>query len=242
MRLAMVLLCALSVTVCAASNPMSDDRLGRGVAAVQEGPCVTSVARLATDRGGARRDENDLDPGQVNGLLADLRHTLLRRFGTDDENRIDASLLWSVSGGAGGRPPTDGWSVPGDVDGRSVPGGAGDRTRRRLVVPVRFHAVVSGRRGRVPTSTVRRQMSTLNAAYRGARGGADTGVSFRLAGYDVTDNHDWFQQPRRYEGRIKERLRKGGPRTLNLFTAAVGEDVLGFSTFPQWYRGVHRMV
>jgi hypothetical protein len=34
---------------------------------------------------------------------------------------------------------------------------------------------------------------------------------------------------------MKKALRKGGRGTLNLYTAAVGFDVLGFSTFPQWY-------
>ncbi|WP_067452963.1 zinc metalloprotease [Actinomadura macra] len=143
----------------------------------------------------------------MDALLADLRRTLLHRFGTSDEDRIDA----------------------------------GFRRRGRLVVPVRFHTVAGGRRGRVPASTVRRQISTLNAAYGGGRGGADTGIRFRLVGYDVTNNRAWFQQPRRYEGQMKKRLRKGGPRTLNIFTAAVGRDVLGFSTFPQWYGGKPRM-
>ncbi|WP_242903853.1 zinc metalloprotease [Actinomadura terrae] len=114
------------------------------------------------------------------------------------------------------------------------------RTSRGVVVPVRFHSITDGRQGRVPPSTVRRQISTLNAAYGGGRGGADTRVRFRLAGYDVTDSESWFWHPQRHESEMKRRLRKGGPGTLNIFTAAVGTEMLGFSTFPQWYRGEPR--
>ncbi|TDD75686.1 zinc metalloprotease [Actinomadura rubrisoli] len=147
------------------------------------------------------RDPDDLSAGQVAAMLDDLKRTLLHRYGTADERRVESAL----------------------------------RTRGRLVIPVRFHALSGGRRGRVPARAVRRQISTLNAAYAGRWGGADTGVRFRLAGFDVTDNARWFHHPQRYENRIKTRLRRGGPGTLNVFTAAVGQDVLGFSTFPQWY-------
>ena len=140
-------------------------------------------------------------------MLADLRRTLLDRFGTSDESRLDSTL----------------------------------RRARRVVVPVRFHVVHSGRRGLLSKRAVRRQISTLNAAYGGEKGGVDTLVRFRLAGYDRTDNSAWFHNPRRYESPMKGRLRRGGRRTLNVYTATVGTDVLGFSTFPQWYRAHPRL-
>lgn len=139
-------------------------------------------------------------------MLADLRRTLLDRFGTSDESRLDAT-----------------------------------RRRGRLVVPVRFHVIHSGRTGRLSKSAVRRQISTLNAAYGGKKGGPDTRVRFRLKSLDRTGNSAWFHHPQRYESRMKRRLRKGGRGTLNIYTAAVGTDVLGFSTFPQWYRKNPRM-
>jgi hypothetical protein len=109
-------------------------------------------------------------------------------------------------------------------------------TGRRLVIPVRFHMITSGRSGRLSRSTVDRQIQTLNAAYGGATGGADTGVSFRLAGMNVDDNTQWFEWPHLYQAQMLGALVAGGPGTLNLFTAAVGSDVLGFSSFPQLYR------
>ncbi|MFD0688387.1 zinc metalloprotease [Actinomadura fibrosa] len=113
------------------------------------------------------------------------------------------------------------------------------RKRERIIVPVRFHVLTgehAGRAGRVSRRAVRRQIAILNAAYRGRLGGADTGVGFRLAGYDVTDRTAWFRHPRRYDRQIKARLRRGGPGTLNVFTATMDHDVLGFSTFPHTSR------
>ncbi|MFI0447183.1 zinc metalloprotease [Actinomadura sp. 6N118] len=112
-------------------------------------------------------------------------------------------------------------------------------TRRRavrIVVPVRLHVITNGNRGRLSAEVVRRLIATLNEAYGGKKGGADTGVSFRLEKYGVRDNALWFRAPERYEAAMKKALRRGGAETLNLYTAAVGSDMLGFSTFPQWYR------
>lgn len=106
---------------------------------------------------------------------------------------------------------------------------------RRVVVPVHFHTITAGDRGRVPRAAITRQIARLNAAYGGRFGGVDTGVSFRLAGVHRTDNAAWFRQPYLNEGPMLRAIRRGGPETLNLVTAAVGVDLLGFSTFPQWY-------
>ncbi|WP_460369356.1 zinc metalloprotease, partial [Actinocorallia lasiicapitis] len=104
-------------------------------------------------------------------------------------------------------------------------------------VPVLFHVLTAGRIGALDDAAVARQMNALNAAYSGANGGADTGVRFVLRAVDRVDNSAWFNDPGDYEPVFKERLHRGGPDVLNLYTAAVGQDVLGFSTFPQWLRG-----
>lgn len=106
---------------------------------------------------------------------------------------------------------------------------------------MRFHVVHSGRYGRLSKKALRRQIATLNAAYSGRKGGADTRVRFRLSGYDRTNKPSWFYHPQHYEHAMKRRLRKGGRGTLNVYTASVGAEVLGFSTFPQWYRRDPRM-
>jgi hypothetical protein len=124
---------------------------------------------------------------------------------------------------------------------RRAYGGSGElaasrRLAGRLVVPVRFHVITDGRTGRLPSSAVARQIDALNAAYGGRTGGADTGVSFRRVSTDVVTNATWFARPHDYQQQMLGALSRGGPGTLNLYTAAVGSEVLGFSSFPQWYR------
>lgn len=114
-----------------------------------------------------------------------------------------------------------------------------EATRRlsgRFVVPVRFHVISDGHVGQLTRSVIDAQVRALNAAYGGASGGADTGMSFRLGTTDVTDNAHWFERPHDYQAQMESALSRGGPGTLNLYTAAVGSEVLGFSSFPQWYR------
>src|SRR3569833_1455722 len=122
-------------------------------------------------------------------------------------------------------------------------GGSDERrleSSRRLaapvLVPVRFHVVTDGRHGRLTAAAIDRQVRSLNAAYGGATGGADTRVSFHLVSSDVVRNVQWFEQPHENQVPMLGTLAKGGPGTLNLVTAEVGSDVLGFSSFPQWYR------
>src|SRR5262249_12529238 len=107
---------------------------------------------------------------------------------------------------------------------------------RRLVVPVRFHVITDGRNGRLTPAAIEQQIRSLNTAYGGGAGGADTGVSFRLVASDVVANAQWFARPHDYQVPMLGALDRGGPGTLNLYTAEVGSEVLGFSSFPQWYR------
>ncbi|MEO3829304.1 zinc metalloprotease [Actinomadura sp. B10D3] len=226
-RIAGASLCALLVTVGAVSGSVSDrgggrDR-GRAAPAVRDSGCGPgSAARAARphDRAALGHD------GAV-ALLADLHRTLLDRFGTSDLAELDGAQFGGAQfGGA-------------QFGGARF--GASRRIARRLVVPVRFHVVHSGRHGRLSVRAVRRQIATLNAAYSGKKGGADTRVRFRLRGYDRTNKASWFYHPQHYEHAMKRRLRKGGRGTLNVYTASVGAEVLGFSTFPQWYRRDPRM-
>ncbi|GAA2422472.1 hypothetical protein GCM10010191_37820 [Actinomadura vinacea] len=174
----------------------------------EERQCAGAAARTGV-RGRHGRDAHELGRDQVMAMLDDLRRTLAHRYGTADET-IAA--------------------------GRATAGQGERRPAGRIVVPVWFHAISDGATGQVSRTRARKQVSTLNRAYGGEKGGADTGVTFRLAGHDVRSERRWFRAPERYERDMKRALRKGGAGTLNLYTAAVGSDVLGFSTFPQWLR------
>ncbi|GAA0315459.1 hypothetical protein GCM10010151_01860 [Actinoallomurus spadix] len=128
---------------------------------------------------------------------------------------------------------------------------AAHRIPDRVVVPLRLHVLTDGRYGRLSRTAVDRQVAVLNAAYGGrlssgpggamrsasrAPQGPDTGVSFRLDGVDVTTNAQWFGKPHDHRAEIEAALARGGYGTLNLYTAAVGFEMLGFSTFPKWAR------
>jgi hypothetical protein len=104
-----------------------------------------------------------------------------------------------------------------------------------VTVPLWIHVITSGRVG-APDDAVGHQVETLNAAYGGRLGGVDTGVRFVLRGVTHTDNPTWFREPLAHEAPMKQRLRKGGPETLNLYIAQLSELVLGYATYPHWYQ------
>jgi Pregnancy-associated plasma protein-A len=185
-------------------------------ARVQPAPGSTAscARRAAMARPLRPLDGDALTPEQVQAMLRDFTGTLRARYGLADERALAAA--------------------------RRIPA--------RIVVPLRFHVLTDGRNGRLSRSAVDQQVAVLNAAYggrwAGAGGagrsqgpsGADTGVSFRLDGMDTTTNVQWFQRSHDDRERIEAALARGGLGTLNLYTAAVGFEMLGFSTFPQWSR------
>ncbi|MFI0422139.1 MULTISPECIES: zinc metalloprotease [Spongiactinospora] len=119
-----------------------------------------------------------------------------------------------------------------DLDARArrlrvVPTGA-------INVPLWVHVIDGGRR--ISRESVRDQIDALNAAYGGRFGGADTRVRFKLAGMTSTANPAWFRDPLGHEQEMKQALRRGGPSALNLYIAELNEVVLGYGTYPYWYR------
>ena len=120
-------------------------------------------------------------------------------------------------------------AAPATVEGASV------------TIRVAFHVINSGAslaEGNVPGSQIRAQIDVLNASYGGSTGGAATSFRFSLASIDRTTNSRWFNLRRdsRNERAMKERLRVGGARTLNIYTADLARKLLGWATFPWEYR------
>ncbi|WP_106403419.1 zinc metalloprotease [Actinocorallia populi] len=120
-----------------------------------------------------------------------------------------------------------------EITGRLLRG-TGDR--KRIHVPVHFHVLHDGRKGKITKKAVNEQIKVLDAAYRGAAGGADAGINFYLKKITWTKNKGWFKQPRRYETAFKKKLRKGGDSTLNIYTAELGTELLGWASMPWDYR------
>jgi Pregnancy-associated plasma protein-A len=101
------------------------------------------------------------------------------------------------------------------------------------VIPVYFHVIQSSTNanGGVTDTMINNQISVLNAAFTG------TNMSFNLVAIDRTTNDAWFTvaQGSTQETAMKAALRKGGKESLNLYTANVGNGLLGWATFPSSY-------
>jgi hypothetical protein len=106
-----------------------------------------------------------------------------------------------------------------------------------VTVPVWFHVMrkdttVAG--GNVPRTRIEAQMDVLNASYTGRTGGVSTGFRFSLAGITRTTKRNWFNVNGYGAGTaMKERLKVGGPETLNIYTASLRAGYLGWAYLAQ---------
>jgi hypothetical protein len=97
-------------------------------------------------------------------------------------------------------------------------------------IPVVFHVIrknttVSG--GNIPKAWITNQIAVLNASYSGGTGGADTGFQFGLQSITRTTNATWFKLTSGKEKKMKAALKVGGPETLNIYSADLGNSLLG---------------
>lgn len=119
---------------------------------------------------------------------------------------------------------------------------------RWVQVPVWFHVIHDGKRGNASTTQLKKQLAVLDATYqaKGESTGANTKVNFYLGGVTRTKNPAWFNlrkesNRKKYEAAFKKKLRKGGDSTLNLYTVDLGDDLLGWATWPWDYKEAPRM-
>jgi hypothetical protein len=110
-----------------------------------------------------------------------------------------------------------------------------------VTVPVAFHVVrkdttLAG--GNVPLSQINQQIDVLNAAF------ASSGFRFTLVDVDRTTQPQWFNlipangdERRLFRGsgkevKMKQALHQGDARTLNLYSASLGQFLLGWAYLP----------
>ena len=99
-------------------------------------------------------------------------------------------------------------------------------------VPVYFHVVSDGATGNLTGRQIAAQMRVLNRTFAGGEGGANTGLTFELAGVTRTDNAKWFYAgPGGAEHDMKRTLRQGGANALNLYSTTAGA-YLGWAYLP----------
>jgi hypothetical protein len=110
---------------------------------------------------------------------------------------------------------------------------AGDTvTIQTWVHVIREDLTVAG--GNIPARWIRDQMTVLNRSFAGSTGGVDTGFRFELAGVTRTTNAKWFEvYGTGVDRQMKSALKVGGPETLNIYTANLGHNLLGWAYLAQ---------
>lgn len=104
-------------------------------------------------------------------------------------------------------------------------------------IPVAFHVVHAGRKGRVSDEQIRVQIENLNTAFR------DTPFRFRLVKVDRTNNKSWYNNCAalsRNEKNMKRRLSFDPRDTMNIYSCKTSgypekRGVIGYAYFPFMY-------
>ena len=108
-----------------------------------------------------------------------------------------------------------------------------------VTIPVYYHVIRDANgAGDVPDARIAAQIAVLNESYAGQTGGADSPFRFTLAGVTRTNNSTWYTMGygSTAEREAKTALRVGGADTLNIYSANIGNGLLGWATFPSDYR------
>lgn len=109
-------------------------------------------------------------------------------------------------------------------------------------IPVWVHVINKGAglaNGDIPQSQIDAQMQVLNDAYAGAA----SPFVFTLAGVTRTTNATWYTMTPNSSAEVqaKNALRVGGAGTLNMYVAGIGDNLLGWATFPTDYTSSPKM-
>ena len=103
----------------------------------------------------------------------------------------------------------------------------------RLEIPVHFHVVHDGATGALTDQELEAQLNVLNDRFK------PHDIVFTRASVDRTDDPVWFRMTMNSpaERKAKTALGKDQHRALNFYTAGIGDDLLGWATFPTDFAG-----
>jgi len=144
----------------------------------------------------------------------------------------------SKDGHANDLNPTEAAAIEADMKSRVAAKGLSANTLAATSIPVYVHVITSGSTGSLPAATISQQISVLNSAY------ASSGFSFSLVSTDYTNKAAWYNgitDGSTAERQMKTALHKGSKNALNIYTASLGDDLLGWATFPWSYASAPTM-
>jgi hypothetical protein len=100
-----------------------------------------------------------------------------------------------------------------------------------ITVSVYFHVIHNGSAGNLTQAKVNGQIAVLNSAF------AASNVQFNLVSTDWTNNAAWATMAygSQAETQAKAALRQGNASALNIYSANIGNGLLGWATFPSSY-------
>jgi hypothetical protein len=109
--------------------------------------------------------------------------------------------------------------------------------RGKTVIPIRFHIIHEGQQGYLPDRQIKAQVTLLNRTY------APANIQFKIASVNLHENSAWFRHEPGTDGEVemKTELGKDTARSLNIYTAEPGAGLLGYATFPWWYKDMPQL-
>ena len=157
---------------------------------------------------GCTTETDVADEADLDDVAAPARKARFCATRTPSDEEVSRVTSAIAARKGGGKPPTSGG-----------------------VIDVYFHVITSSSgEGALSSGDINAQMAVLNDAF------AAYGWSFNLAATDVTANDVWFDMTGgSAEAEAKAALRRGTADDLNIYTANLGDSLLGWATFPDWY-------